>query len=419
VTQVGLEEAFRKRGYKHVWVVDTEYRGVGPRPQPRCLCALDMLSGERREVWLAGVANPPCPFEMAADEAFIFFAADADISIFLVCGWPVPRHVIDVRVEFMRIRNGLRPLPPLEGGNVDIAAEKERKEGKKRKKKPGMFSLIRVARHYGIPFISDEEKGEFRDLAMRPGNDYSDAEKHGMVGYCHGDVDATAEAARRVWVDAELSDPLTLNQALFRGFYMAVSAWVTYIGLPIDMRLYKQLSLNSSSLRSSYIAEYKEKFDVFEKDHFNHEKFRKWVENTGLLPIWPLTPTGKLATSGKKLERLELDSINELLAFLATVDLLEGIGTSFTADGSIEEDEDRAKGLRICEDGRNHVPMFPFGAKSSRNTPPGRAFLFTNAAWMRFLIVPEKGRAIAYLDWTAQELRIAAVLSKDPALLKI
>jgi DNA polymerase I-like protein with 3'-5' exonuclease and polymerase domains len=96
--------------------------------------------------------------------------------------------------------------------------------------------------------------------------------------------------------------------------------------------------------------------------------------------------------------------------------LLEGIGSSFNAAGKLEEEEDKVGGLLLGADSRNHAHLFPFGAKTSRNTPRGRALLFTNPTWMRFLIRPGKGRAIAYLDWSAQELRIAAARSGDPAL---
>ena len=211
-------------------MVDTEYRSAGGRPRARCLCALDLFSGERREVWLAGVIKPLCPFEMAADECFVFFAADADVGVFIELGWTIPRHVIDVRIEFMRIRCGLAPLPSLDGGDPDIAAEKEAKASKRRHKKPGQFSLSRVARHYGIPFIEDEAKGDFRDLAMRPGDEFTDTEQQALTGYYRGDVDATAEACRRVWDDAGLSDPRTLNQALIRGFYMSAAAWIRRVG---------------------------------------------------------------------------------------------------------------------------------------------------------------------------------------------
>jgi hypothetical protein len=240
-----------------------------------------------------------------------------------------------------------------------------------------------------------------------------------MLGYCRGDVDATAEVTRCLWDEARLSDPRTLNQALVRGFYMSAASWVRHVGIPLDMPLYRRFSMNAVALRFSFIAAHADEFDVFENGHFNFKKLEVWVDSKGLLAAWPRTPKGMLATSGKVLERMENEEVKKLLSFLATVDLLEGIGSSFNAAGEIEEDEDRAKGLQICPDGRNRASLFPFGTKTGRNAPRGRAFLFTNSHWMRFLIRPPKGRAIAHLDWVAQELRIAAILSGDPALLKL
>jgi hypothetical protein len=90
---------------------------------------------------LAGAVDPPCPFAMDADELFIFWAADADVGIFITLGWPVPRSVIDARVEFMRIRCGLPPLPAIDvEADPDMVAEKEAKAAKKRRKKPGQPS---------------------------------------------------------------------------------------------------------------------------------------------------------------------------------------------------------------------------------------------------------------------------------------
>jgi hypothetical protein len=416
-----VEGALRSRGYRRAWIVDTEYRSFGNHPQARCLCALDLLSGERREMWLAGVARAPCPFEMAADECFIFWAADADIGLFFALDWPIPRHVIDARVEFIRIRNGLGPLRPFEGGDPDIVDEKGIKTDKKRKKKPGKYSLIRVAWHYAIPFISDEEKGAFRDLAQRPGNDFTPAEQHGMIGYCHVDVDATAEVFRHVWRDAELDNLLTLNQALFRGFYMAVSAWVTHVGIPINLPLYRRLSMNATAIRLAFIASRGQRFDVHESWHFSFEKYAAFLAREGLLDDWPRTAKGRLAISGKALKKLaeKHPIIGEFTRYLGNIDLLESVGTSFDAHGAIEEDQDKSKGLRICPDGHNRAPLLPFTTKTSRNAPPGRAFLFTNSAWMRPLIQPREGRAVAYLDWKCQELRIAAARSGDPILIAL
>jgi hypothetical protein len=270
-----------------------------------------------------------------------------------------------------------------------------------------------------VPFISDEEKGEFRDLAMRPGTEFSNSERVGLLSYCSGDVDATAEVCRRMWLEAELSDPRTLNQALIRGFFMSVAAWVQHVGLPIDMPLYRRFSMNAATLRSSFIVAHAERFDVHENGHFNFEEFEEWLKGKNLLAGWSRTATGQLATSGKKLERMRNDDVRDLLSFLATVDLLEGVSSSFNTAGEIEEDTDKAKGLQICPDGRSRASLFPFGTKTGRNAPRGRAFVFTNPTWMRFLVVPPKGRALAHLDWRAQELRIGAILSGDPALLEL
>jgi hypothetical protein len=366
---------------------------------------LDLLSGERREVWLAGVVNPPCLFEMSADECFLFFAADADIGIFLALGWTIPRHVIDARVEFIRIRNGAPLLKPYDGGDLDIGAEKEAKADKMRRKKPGMFSLIRVCRHYGIPFISDEEKGEFRDLAMRPGDDFLPEEQRGLLGYCRGDVDATAKVVLAIWDEANLSDRRTFNQALIRGFYMSGAAWVKHVGTPIDMGLYWRLSRNAPRLRSLYIEKHADRLDTYENGKFSFDKFEDFLAANGLLAGWPRTPKGRLATSGKVLEKIaeEHKIIEEFFLFRATIDVLEGIGSSFNAAGGIEEDEDKAKGLHLCPDGRSRPSLMPFGAKTSRNAPRGRQFVGTNPAWVWFLVKPEPGRAVAILDYIAQE----------------
>jgi hypothetical protein len=179
-----LARAIRERGYSRCWVVDTEYRSFGNFPQARCLCALDLLSGERREVWLADADTSACPFDMTADELFLFFAADADILIWIAQGWTVPRHVIDIRVEFIRVRNGDRPFTQFDTSNLELVAEKETKADKKKRKKPGLYSLARICRAFQIPFISDEEKGDWRDLATRPGRNFSPVEQEGLILYC-------------------------------------------------------------------------------------------------------------------------------------------------------------------------------------------------------------------------------------------
>jgi DNA polymerase-1 len=69
--------------------------------------------------------------------------------------------------------------------------------------------------------------------------------------------------------------------------------------------------------------------------------------------------------------------------------------------------------LQVGEDGRNRAMMSAFGTKTSRNKPSNAQFIFGTATWIRGFIKPPPGHAIAYIDWSSQEVGIAAALSGD------
>jgi DNA polymerase-1 len=78
----------------------------------------------------------------------------------------------------------------------------------------------------------------------------------------------------------------------------------------------------------------------------------------------------------------------------------------------------RANKLAVGRDGRNRAPLWAFGARTSRNTPKSGQFIFGPSVWLRGLIKPPPGYAVAYVDWCQQEFGIAAALSGDPAMLR-
>jgi hypothetical protein len=73
----------------------------------------------------------------------------------------------------------------------------------------------------------------------------------------------------------------------------------------------------------------------------------------------------------------------------------------------------RLNELAVGSDGRNRVLLSAFGSRTGRNQPSNSKFIFGPATWLRCLIKPEFGRAVAYVDWSQQELAIAAALSGD------
>jgi DNA polymerase I-like protein with 3'-5' exonuclease and polymerase domains len=54
-----------------------------------------------------------------------------------------------------------------------------------------------------------------------------------------------------------------------------------------------------------------------------------------------------------------------------------------------------------------------FRSRTGRNQPSNSRFIFGTAVWLRSLIKPAPGFAVAYIDWSQQEFGIAAALSGD------
>jgi hypothetical protein len=78
----------------------------------------------------------------------------------------------------------------------------------------------------------------------------------------------------------------------------------------------------------------------------------------------------------------------------------------------------RLTGLTVGQDGRNRCLLSPFGASSGRNTPSNSKFIYGSARWLRGLIRPPEGCALAYIDWSGQEFAIAAALSGDEQMIE-
>ena len=78
--------------------------------------------------------------------------------------------------------------------------------------------------------------------------------------------------------------------------------------------------------------------------------------------------------------------------------------------------EMRLEEIAVGPDGRNRTMLSPFGARTGRNTPSNTRFIFGPAVWLRGLIKPKPGTALAYIDWSSQEVAIAAALSGDAGL---
>jgi hypothetical protein len=133
---------------------------------------------------------------------------------------------------------------------------------------------------------------------------------------------------------------------------------------------------------------------------FSTAEFKKYLIRHEI--PWPLTETG----------RLNMD--DDIFAEMAKLFPIE-IGP-VRALRQIHSGELKKIGLVIGPDGRNRTSLMPFTSSTGRNQPSNAKYIFGPAAWVRSFIKPPPGRAISYIDWSAQELAIAAYLSGDKAM---
>jgi hypothetical protein len=67
----------------------------------------------------------------------------------------------------------------------------------------------------------------------------------------------------------------------------------------------------------------------------------------------------------------------------------------------------------VGSDGMVRPYMNIYGAQTSRTQPASTGFMFLKPAWMRALVVPPKGKAMAGIDFGSQEFLLSALLSND------
>jgi hypothetical protein len=139
--------------------------------------------------------------------------------------------------------------------------------------------------------------------------------------------------------------------------------------------------------------------ECFRPMRFSAERWAEYLARSGI--PWPRQESGALALDDDTFREMarsypaEVAPIRELRHALSQMRLQE---------------------LAVGTDGRNRCLLSAFAARTGRNQPSNSRFIFGPSAWLRSLIRPGPGRAVAYCDWSAQELGIAAALSGDPTM---
>lgn len=193
---------------------------------------------------------------------------------------------------------------------------------------------------------------------------------------------------------------IDLERALLRGRYTAAVARMERVGIPVDLPLLTRLRDRWPALRASLIERVDRDYGVFDGTAFRRGRWANWLAARGI--PWPRDASGWL--------RLDDDTFRDMaVAYPAEVRPMWELRKTLS--------KFRIDRLAIGRDGRNRTPLRPFASKTGRNQPSASQFLFGAAAWVRGLIRPDPGMALAYVDYEQQEFGIGAALSGDEAMM--
>ena len=362
-----LSSGRKAAAFKTIWIVDFEFRSdPGDLPWPVCMVAKEIKSNKVIRLWRDELlAIRRSPFEVGPDDLFVSFFASAEIGCLLELGWELPINILDLYVEHRAATNGVRP-----NGN-------------------GLIGAL-ICR--GLGHIDPGHKETMRDLVMTR-SEWSLSEQQEILDYCASDVIAVEALLRSMEPD------LDWDRALLRGRYMTAVARMERVGIPIDVPRYQQLSRYWQAIRGRLIAEVDRDYGVYEGHTFKQQRFSNWLEKQGI--EWPRLPSGRL--------RLDDDT------FKAQAKRWKVIGPLRILRQSLSDL--RLNELQVGRDGRNRTLLSPFRAITGRNQPSNSKFVFGPSRWIRGLIKPSEGYALAYIDFSSQEIAIAAALSGDRLLM--
>jgi hypothetical protein len=356
-------------GFREVWLADFEFSAPpGGRPEPVCLVARELRSGRTVRLWqdeLRARREPPYP--TGPDALFVAYFASAELGCHLALGWPLPERVLDLYAEFRNRANGLSP--------------------------PSGFGLLGALTWHGLDAMDAVEKDSMRELALR-GGPWTEAERQALLDYCESDVLAMARLLPR------MLPKIDLPRALCRGRYMRAVAAMEHAGVPVDVDTLERLRGAWEAIQGSLIRGVDSRFGVFDGRTFKADRWAAWVARNGV--PWPLLESGALA--------LDDDTFREMARAYPDVAVMRELRESLSRL--------RLRELTVGPDGRNRAMLSPFRARTGRNQPSNSKFVFGPACWLRGLIKPGPGRAVAYVDWEQQEFGIGAALSGDPAMME-
>ena len=363
--------------FKEIWIRDTEYVSrPGERPIPVCEVAREFRTKRTIRLFQDELTSVH-PYSIGPESLIVVFFAPAEAGFDLELGRPRPARILDLNVEY---RNHWNCLETLVDKKIYKADEPKIKRN----------SLIGALMQYGLDSIGVSEKEEMRGLINTNGP-WTPEQQLEITNYCESDVDGTERLLRA------MLPKLDIPRALLRGRYACCSAAVERNGLPIDVPLFTEVRDRWESIQKELIARVDAQYGVYDGTSFNTAKFERWLAGRP----WPRYPDGRPILTDLV--------FRDMAKLYPEINLLR--------ESRRTQSKLRVYKLPIGKDGFNRFPSRPFCTRTRRNAPPSSESILGSSPWARGFIKPPPRYGLADIDWSAQEIGIAAALSGDSVLM--
>jgi hypothetical protein len=254
--------------------------------------------------------------------------------------------------------------------------------------------LLDCLQYYGIPHLVDKAtKNRIRKLIVED-PDYPTREAKELEWYSRSDGTALKALSEKLLPKTEEE----WAHALQYGEYC--KALAALIGYPIDIPLLDRIKANIGAMAWVLKQEVNAIARIYDsRGVLKKEWLREEAKKLGLEWTWFTEISKEIATDKKTLQ----EAVYACPAFREIAELLLEVGNlkDFTVDES---------------PGGFHTPkVVPLQSATLRTQSSGLMFL---VKWFRGLIVAPPGFVLIHADYKAQEMRIAAALSGDEAMLE-
>ncbi len=438
-----------------VLYIDFEFNRV-THPNVNLVCAVSMERGQvPQRFWLH---NDPKEQKRLVEhlnkyDTIIAYSAVAEARSFMALGVdPKKFQWIDLFLEYRCISNHndkinwgnqlvdgkvkftVKPKPKWEIKKmIEDGIEPEESEDGAKGFKPTHSLAEATYKLLGIIRDTDH-KNKMRDLIISDPMFFSKDEKEAIIRYCAEDVVTLPDMFEAIEAEYKRlgigSNNLSLlpSEMRERGKYSVYTAIMEAKGYPINVDKTKNFSNSISSILyemqyqiNSYFPEIVpfrwNKADS--KFTWDQKSTRAWIDKLPFKDRWKRTETGQYS--------LSLEAFSEFFNFshdyptdnfgaqmVRFLKLKQNIyGFSISKDSKRKNFWDS-----VGPDGRVRPYTNPYGAQSSRSQPASTGFMFLKPAWMRALVEPSEGMAMAGIDYASQEYFVSALLSEDKKMIE-